>query len=277
MKSVLDLLTLSADYLAERGVPNARRAAEEVIGGALGLKRLDLYLHFEKPISREELARCRELLERRGKREPIQYLLGEVEFYNCSLRVTPAVLIPRPETEQLVEKVAEAIEPDGKVLWDICCGSGCIAIALKKKFPSLEVVASDISSEALALARENAKRNGVEVEFLEGDLFAPFSGRQADYVVSNPPYVATGDYEGLEPEVRAHEPMEALVSGDSGLELYERFARELPTHLKGGGRAWFEIGAGQGMAVKQLFGSYKSFVECDWSGHERFFSLEKFA
>ncbi len=275
MKTVLELLRLSTSYLSEREVPAAARAAEEVIGAALNMPRLDLYLHFDKPVTPEETVRCRELLERRGKREPIQYLTGEVEFYDCTLRVTPAVLIPRPETEQLVEMVAAAIEPDGKELWDVCCGSGCIAIALKKKFPMLRVVASDISAEALAVARENAARNGVEIEFLEGDLLAPFEGREADYVVCNPPYVTEAEYSALEPEVRDHEPVGALISGSSGLEVYKRLADGLPPLLRGGGRAWFEMGTGQGTGVKELFSAFKSLVECDWAGHERFFSLEK--
>jgi len=275
VKTVLELLRLSTSYLSEREVPAAARAAEEVIGAALQMPRLDLYLHFDKPVTPEETARCRELLERRGKREPIQYLIGEVEFFDCTLKVTPAVLIPRPETEQLVEKIAAAIEPDGKVLWDICCGSGCIAIALKKNFPEMEVVASDISAEALAVAKENAKLNGVEIEFLEGDLLGPFAGRQADYVVCNPPYVTEAEYSALESEVRDHEPVGALVSGVSGLEVYKRLAEGLPPLLKGGGRAWFEIGTGQGEGVKNLFPTLKSLVECDWAGHERFFSLEK--
>ena len=275
MKTVLELLRLSTDYLAARGVPSAARAAEEVIGAGLQMPRLNLYLHFEKPVTAEETVRCRELLERRGKREPIQYLVGEVEFYGCPLWVTPAVLIPRPETEQLVDKVAAGLEPTGKVLWDVCCGSGCIGIALKKKFPEMEVVASDISAEALAVARKNAERNGVEIELLQGDLLAPFAGRQCDYVVCNPPYVAAAEYSELQPEVRDHEPRGALVAGDSGLEIYERLAEGLPSLLREGRRAWLEIGTGQGEEVQKLFPDFKSLVECDWAGHQRFFSLEK--
>jgi release factor glutamine methyltransferase len=152
-----------------------------------------------------------------------------------------------------------------------------MGIALKKRFPELTVCLSDISSEALAIAAENASINCVEVELLEGDLLHAFKGRSADFIVCNPPYISEREFSSLDIEVRAHEPRRALIAGESGLEFYERLACELPSYLNPGSKIWFEIGTGQGEAVQKLFqGSFwkNCRVENDWSGHERFFSLE---
>ncbi len=275
MKSLLEILNLSSRYLEERGIPNSRREAEEVVSFALNCKRLDLYLHFDQPLSEEELRRCRTYLERRGKREPIQYINGEVEFFDCRFKVDPTVLIPRPETELLVDKIVRSVDGE-KTLWDIGCGSGCIGIAIKKRLPHLEVVLSDVVDPVRA--RENAALNGVDVEFVVGDLFAPFKGRTCDILVSNPPYISEQEFTTLEPEVADHEPIRALVSGKSGLEFYERFALEMVDYLKCGGRAYFEIGHQQGAALMKIFSDppwTSPKVEPDWASCDRFFSLEK--
>ncbi len=143
--------------------------------------RLQLYMDFERPLNQPELDLCRARLVRRGKGEPLQYIRGEIEFLDCLIKLTPAVLIPRQETEILVDKIIGRLkrqELSGKILWDVCCGSGCIGIALKKKFPTLQVVLSDLSSEALQVARENAQANGVDVSFMQGDLLNPFAGKK---------------------------------------------------------------------------------------------------
>lgn len=280
MKTILEILTLSTEYLKQRAIASPRRQAEELLADVLGVKRMQLYTEFDRPLGDGELERCREWLKRRAKGEPLQYIRGEVEFFDCVFKVTPDVLIPRQETEILVDRVAQVLakeELSGKVLWDICCGSGCIGIALKKRFPALQVVLVDICDKALQVARDNAQRNGVEVECLLGDLFGPLQGKQADFVVCNPPYVTEDEYGELEIEVRAHEPKKALVSGKTGVEFYERLARELPAHFKAGGRAWFEIGRGQGAPLKEIFRApnWKGCdVANDWAGCERFFSLE---
>lgn len=280
MKSLLEVLKLSTSYLEQRGIKNARRQAEEIISDALGLQRLELYLQFERPMVESELELCRERLARRAKGEPIQYIRGEVEFLDCSFRVTPSALIPRQETEILVDKIIHDLSKcdlNEKSLWDICCGTGCIGIALKKRFPNLTVVLSDISPEALQLAQENAKRNNVDVAFLKGDLLVPFAGKMTDYIVCNPPYVAENEYAGLDIEVRGHEPRLALIGGPTGLEFYERLAAELPRHMKPAGKVWFELGKGQGSAIQNIFNKLPakvSRIEQDWAGHDRFFFLE---
>jgi release factor glutamine methyltransferase len=274
MKQLQDVLTLSTQYLEEHGVPDSRRQAEELVCDGLGVRRLDLYTDFERPLTPEELTMLRERLQRRGAREPAAYIQGEVEFYDATIQVTPAVLIPRQETELLVDKIAKEIDPEGTTLWDVCCGSGCIGIALKKKFPQMRVILSDISGDALAVARRNAEINGVEVEIKQGDLLDPFD--QVDYVVCNPPYVTEEEHATLDPEVKGHEPRTALVSGPTGLEFYRRLAEAL--HLKATRKAWLELGTGQGERVNEIFDLpywKKRAVEKDWAGHDRFFSLAK--
>lgn len=280
MRTVLEILKLSTDYLQQRNIQHARRQAEELLGEALGLGRMGLYLEYSRPLTEKELDKCRDWLKRRGNGEPLQYISGELEFFECRLKVTQDVLIPRQETEILVDKIAKEISSeglDGKVLWDVCCGSGCIGIALKKKFPALKVVLSDISEKALAVAKENALANGVEVEFKQGNLLVPFENQKTNFIVCNPPYVSESEYEGLEVEVKNHEPKLALVSGESGLECYIQLSQALPSHLMAKGKVWFEIGDGQGGSIKEIFNNpiwVRSIYENDWSGRHRFFSLE---
>lgn len=280
MQSIIDILTLSTQYLKEKGVANSRRQAEDLLCDVLKMDRLKLYLDFERPLNQEELTLCRERLSRRARGEPLQYIKGQVEFYDCLIHVNPDVLIPRQETEILVDKIVQYLnqqELKGKVLWDVCCGSGCIGIAIKKRFPELKVVLSDISKEALQIAALNAKQNEVAVELIEGDLLQPFKAKKANYVICNPPYVTESEYITLDREVRCYEPRLALVGGATGLEFYKRLADELPACLYPSAATWLEMGYQQGEAIKALFQGKewkKSHVEKDWSGHDRFFFLE---
>lgn len=280
MRTILEILKLSTDYLGQKNIEHPRRQAEELLAEITGLSRMDLYLEFNRPLSEEELIKCREWLRRRGQREPLQYIAGAVDFFDCRIKVTQDVLIPRQETEILVEKIAKELSErslNEQVLLDLCCGSGCIGIALKKKFPALRVFLSDLSEKALALAEENASANQVEVEFFQGDFLTPFQSQLVNFIVCNPPYISENEYEHLSAEVKDYEPKLALVSGVSGLEFYDRLSKELPFYLKPLGKAWFEIGDGQGEAVKKRFTAscWKSCAyERDWSGRERFFSLE---
>ena len=158
MHTVIEILKLSTEFLKQKGIENSRRQAEDLLGDALGVGRMGLYLEHDRPLTESELNKCREWLKRRGNGEPLQYIAGKVEFFGCSLIVTPEVLIPRQETEILIDKIVQklsTIDLEGKILWDVCCGSGCIGIALKKKFPKLHVALSDISAEALAVAKKN--------------------------------------------------------------------------------------------------------------------------
>lgn len=280
MKLVSDILSLSTTYLQQRGISQPRRQAEELLCDVLGLDRLQLYLNFEKPLTETELQLSRERLARRARGEPLQYIHGKVEFYDCQFLVSPAVLIPRQETEILVDKIAayfKTIDVADKQVWDICCGSGCIGLALKKKFPELQVTLSDISEEALVIARQNAKLNETDVTFKQGDLLEPFRGQKAHFIICNPPYISDEEYKTLDNEVREYEPRLALVGGERGTEFYERFSEQLPEVLYPGGCAWFEIGYQQGELMKALFQEKRwkqTKLENDWAGHSRFFFLE---
>lgn len=281
MKTLLDIIQLADGYLKDKGIARSKREAEELIADVLSLRRIDLYLQFERPLEEEELQKCREALKRRGSREPTQYICGKVSFAGLGLTVNKSVLIPRQETEILVEKISNQLRDlplEGKILLDLCAGSGCIGLALKKRFPLLTVYLSDLSQEALEIAGENAKNNGCDVHLLQGDLFNPFKGKTCDFFVCNPPYVSEKEFVELEPEVRQFEPKVALVGGETGLEFYQRIALELPSYLNSPGRVWMELGRNQGENVKSLFKNsiWTSLqVEPDWSGVDRFFSLER--
>lgn len=280
MHTILEILNRSTDYLQQKGIRHAKRQAEELLGEALQIGRMGLYLEFDRPLNEVELALCRDWLKRRGQGEPLQYISGKVEFFGCDMLVNPDVLIPRQETEILVDKIVKQLAQltlQDKVLWDVCCGSGCIGIAIKKACPDLKVILSDISPAALAQAKLNAGHNDVEVEFLQGDLLAAFGDRKCDFLVCNPPYIADMEMAGLDVEVRAYEPKQALLAGATGLEFYQRLAKDLPRVLNPSARVWFEIGKDQGDALKMAFQAphwKQCAVESDWSGQARFFSLE---
>lgn len=280
MRVIYDVLLEITAIFAAQHFPHPRRQAEEMLSELLACSRASFY-HAEKQLlsEKEELI-CQEWTQRLLKGEPLAYLSGYVQFYECVLEITPAVLIPRPETEILVDKVATSLKKQdrqGKVLWDLCCGSGCIGIALKKKFPDLTVYLADASKKAIALAARNAKNNEVEVNCLAGDLLHPFVNNKAHYVVCNPPYISENEYMTLEKGVKNYEPRMALVAGKTGLEFYKRLALELPAYLHSDAQVWLEIGYQQGEAVQRIFQGFflkKQRVENDWAGHPRFFSLE---
>ena len=215
MKTIAEVIKLSASYLEERKIDPPRRIAEELLSHVLQLKRIDLYLQFDRPVVEVELTRLREWVKRAGKGEPLEYVTGEVEFFGCTIKIDQRVLIPRPETEILVEMISKRVK--NGVLWDLCTGSGCIGIALKRALPELSVTLSDLSPDALALAAENAK--GLEIEILQGDLLEPFRGRKADFVVCNPPYISQREFFTLDPAVRDFEPIMALVAGERELSF----------------------------------------------------------
>lgn len=264
LKTIGEIIELSAGYLK---IPRSKRIAEEIIAHVLKMKRLDLYLQFDQPVIESELIQIRAMLKRCVKHEPLEYVIGHLDFFGCQICVDSRVLIPRPETEILVEKIAEVAKQG--TLWDLCCGSGCIGIALKKANPDLQVTLSDISKEALCVARENAKNNGVEVSILQGDFLEPFEGSRADFIVCNPPYVTEEEYEQLDRSVRDFEPKLALVGG---LTFYERLAKNLNLYLNPGGKIFLEIGSTQKEALMQIFPEAK--IEPDWAGLPRFLVLD---
>lgn len=250
------LAWMSEDF-AERGIESARLDAELLVGMALSLDRVRLYMDLDRPLQPDELKAIRELVKRRREREPVAYILGRREFWSRPFEVSPAVLIPRPETETLVERALELLVPDadGRAL-DLCTGSGAIGVTLAAERPGIEVDLTDRSAEALAVARRNAERLGVSarVRFFEGDLFAPLP-RDARYrlVVCNPPYVSAEEHEDLAPDVRDHEPREALVPGPTGTEILDRLVTETERFLEPGGTLLVEVGAGQAEALAEAF------------------------
>jgi len=252
--TILKVLTWTKGYLAEKGVENARLEAEWLLSAATGLDRVGLYVNYEKPLTDAELAGYREMVSRRARREPLQYILGSQDFCGLDLEVTPGVLIPRHDTEVLVEEAIRRAPAAASVL-DIGVGSGCIAIALAKALPAATVWGVDRSPDALALARRNAQRHDVPVTLVEGSLFEPCPDRRFDLVVSNPPYIPTADLAGLQPEVRDFEPVAALDGGRDGLDLYRLIIPAAPEHLNPGGWLMVEIGIGQAEAVMELFQS----------------------
>jgi release factor glutamine methyltransferase len=231
----------------------ARQDAEMLLLHLLDKNKAWMMAHGDELLADELFRRYTELLERRYRGEPIQYITGKTEFYGLPFRVTPDVLIPRPETEHLVGKVIElAARFQQSRIVDVGTGSGAIAVALAHKLPHARIAATEISSRALAIAEENAKRNGVDVRFLLGDLLAPVSGESFDIVVFNPPYVPEADRATLSVEVREHEPALALFAGDDGLDVYRRLIPAAFGALTPGGFVALEIGYGQSPAITEL-------------------------
>jgi len=231
----------------------ARRDADVLLMHTRKKSRAWLMAHGDELLSDELFLSYTELLERRRRGEPIQYITGETEFYGLPFRVTPEVLIPRPETEHLVEKVIElAARFEQPRIVDVGTGSGAIAVALVHKLQQASITAIDLSRSALAIARENAKRNEVDLRFLDGDLLAPVAGECFEIVVSNPPYVPSGDRATLSVEVREYEPALALFAGDDGLDVYCRLIPAAFGALVPGGYVALEIGYGQSKAITEL-------------------------
>jgi release factor glutamine methyltransferase len=237
-------------YLAEKGVENARLESEWMLAAVTGHDRVGLYVNFDQPLTDEELTSYRAMVARRAKREPLQYILGTQEFCGLEFQVSPAVLIPRHDTAVLVEKALEK-GACAKTVLDIGTGSGCVAIALARQLPNAAVTAIDLSPDALSIARSNAGRVGVKVDFREGSLFDPVSER-FDLIVSNPPYITTADLATLQPEVTDFEPVMALDGGSDGLDFYRLISSGASKHLNPGGWLMLEVGIGQAEAVREL-------------------------
>ena len=252
---VRDKLQEAAERLAH--LATGRRDAELLLLRAVERNRAWLLAHPEAELTAEHAERFGAWLARRERAEPVQYILGEAEFYGLTFRVTPAVLIPRPETEHLVEETLRRVGSDAAVrICDVGTGSGAIAIALANARPRAEITAVDLSSAALVVARENAERHGVmeRMRFLESDLLNAVKRESFDFVVANPPYVAEG--EELEPQVRDWEPHAALFAGPSGLDIYGRLIPQAWDALVPGGWLLLEIGHGQREALAQLLAGW---------------------
>ncbi|PID58908.1 protein-(glutamine-N5) methyltransferase, release factor-specific [candidate division KSB3 bacterium] len=274
--TILEILRWTTDFFRQKGVDSPRLTAEVLLAHVLEQERIYLYVHFDQPLAYEERERYKVLIRRCANGEPTQYLTGVQEFWSLTFEVTPAVLVPRPETEHLVEAALTCAvsEAQPKIL-DIGTGCGVIAICLKHELPGAEVFAGDISEDALNVAMQNAERllnDGNSISFRQGDLFTPFSGMRFDLLISNPPYISTRQYEALERKIRDYEPACALHAGEEGLDIYRRLIANAADYLKPEGCVLLEIGQGQKDAVVELFDAERFSIRKiinDYAGIER--------
>jgi release factor glutamine methyltransferase len=246
----------ATDDFRARGIENPRLDAELIVAHTLKIDRMRVILDAERPLEGAELVALRDLVKRRRAYEPIAYLRGEREFYGLRFRVDKRVLVPRPDTETLVDAAltrSAHVSMSMRQL-DLCTGSGCVAIAMARQRPTAQVFGSDISNDALTVARDNALRLGAyNTAFFESDLFAAFTGKRFDVITANPPYIASAEIPTLMPDVRDHEPRLALDGGEDGLDLVRRIVTGAPAHLEPGGLLAMEIGAGEAPATAALF------------------------
>ena len=254
------LLTWITEYLTDKDVEAPRLSAELLLSNILSLKRIELYMHFGQVVEKQQLERLRDMVKRAGAHEPVAYLVGKTEFYSIEIEVNQDCLIPRPETELLVERAIEFLRgrEGPQSVCDLCTGSACIAVAIAKNFPHAHVVATDISDAALAVAARNIEKYQLEdrVTLLNGDLFDPviphLDGSTFDLIVCNPPYVSSTEYEALDKNVREYEPALGLLAGQDGLDVYRRIADHAGGLLKDNGAIMLEVGYSQGPAVRKL-------------------------
>lgn len=278
--TVLEALHRTMEALKNHEIENPRLHAELLLAHCLGLSREQLYIRLQDQMSEEEGKRLQELTQRRTSGEPLQYILGHQEFWSVDLKVDPRVLIPRPETEHLVEEALSILTKisSKKIpsVLELGTGSGAIAISLAREVRRLFLVATDLSGEALMVAHENAKRAGVadQIRFVKGDLLAPFHpGETFDLILSNPPYLSESEIGDLSREVREYEPIIALKGGADGLEFYRRLVFQTPFHLKREGWVLLEVGSAQAKIISEMIERGGSFCKPetvrDLAGFER--------
>lgn len=252
--TIASLVKWAVEDFRARGIENPRLDAELIVAHALGIDRTRVIIDGARPLEGAELSKLRELVKRRRSHEPIAYLRGYREFYGREFKVDRRVLIPRPDTEALVD-VALARSSHVSLsmrMLDLCTGSGCVAVSVARQRPTGKVVASDLSPDALAVARDNALRLGAyNMAFVESDLFANIQGK-FDVITANPPYILTSDIEGLQPDIKEFEPRLALDGGADGLDLVRRIVERAPDHLVPGGVLALEIGVGEAAATQAL-------------------------
>ncbi|MDI6450173.1 peptide chain release factor N(5)-glutamine methyltransferase [Anaerobaca lacustris] len=279
--TIRKLLAWIAEYLTKNEVDAPRLSAEMLLSHVLGLKRIELYTQFDRVVEKDALDRLHDLVKRAGNHEPVAYLVGRKEFYSLEMEVTADCLIPRPETELLVQRAIEFLRTrEGQQhVCDLCTGCGCIVIAIAKGCPDARLVATDLCDKALAVAARNVDKHGVadRIELLCGDLFDPLVPQldvtQWDLIVCNPPYVSTAEYEALDKNVKDYEPQLALLAGEDGLDVYRRLCEQIDRFLKPDGALMLEIGYAQGPAVRDLLERTALFatitVEKDHQNHDR--------
>ncbi|MFQ5900089.1 MAG: peptide chain release factor N(5)-glutamine methyltransferase [Thermodesulfobacteriota bacterium] len=279
--TILKLIDWTTHFFKEKGIHNPRLDSEILLANTLKLDRVGLYLNYDRPLTGNELSSFKGLVKRRAGREPLQYITGVQEFWSLEFKVGQGVLIPRPETEVLVEETLKEGKGDNNrpLVLDLCTGSGCIAISLAKELTGSTIYAIDNSGTALDIASRNAARHEVDnrITFLSGNLFSPLKGLNLEYsfdiIVSNPPYVKSKEIEGLEPEVKAFEPVSALNGGEDGLAVIRLIARDAPQYLRKGGILMMEIAFDQGKDVEYIIGERGAYTATtilkDYSGKDR--------
>ena len=269
--TVLEVLKKADEYLAQNGCPAARLDAQVLLAHVLKTERVQLYVDHARPLGEEELSAYRQLIARRAKHEPVAYLTGEKEFWSLSFRVDPRVLIPRPDTETVLEAVAELEAP--QMFADVGTGSGCLLCALASMFPEARGVGADSDEQALQVAQGNIDRMGLSgrVELRRGNLLEPLEGEQFDLICANLPYIPSGDLESLPADIRLYEPLKALDGGPDGLESIRTLLGQLPGFL-GCGSLVLEVGSGQAPEVADLCakaGFSQVYARCDLAKIER--------
>lgn len=276
MLTIREIKERTETFFKKKSVLNAKLDTDILIAHSLGIKRLDIYLDLDRPLTEAQLTDLRSLVKRRASREPLQYIIGITEFYGLTLKVDPRALIPRHETEELIELIVERLEAPPKRILDLGTGSGAIALALASRYSDAEVTATDQSEEAITLAKENALALNLSsrVTFIKGNWFEPLDeGARFDLIVSNPPYLTEAEMQTAEPEVVDHEPHNALASGQEGLDDLGLLFKSVPKHLAEGGLLALETGIGQADAIKAMaleVSLHGQSVE-DLSEHPRFF------
>jgi release factor glutamine methyltransferase len=267
--TIQKLLKWVTEYLTSKGIESPRLSAELMLSHVLEFKRIDLYTQFDKQVPQQKLDQLHDLVKRAGLYEPVAYLTGKTEFYSIELDITADCMIPRPETELLVQRAIEFLRTRSGVQYvcDLCTGSGCIAVAIAKNFPDAGITATDISASTLAVAARNVEKHRLkeQVRLLCGDLFEPIIQQldvsQFDLIVCNPPYVSTAEYEKLDKNIKDYEPQSALLAGEDGMDIYRRIVKEVDKFLKPGAALMLEIGYAQGPAVRELLELTSAFAE----------------
>lgn len=270
--TVVRMLAWATDFFRQKNVPSPRMSMEWLLAHVLEVRRLDLYLQYDRPLTASERDRLRPLVRRRAAHEPLQYITGCTDFYNLTLRVAPGVLIPRPETEQMVERMLRDHPANGPWhLLDVGTGSGCIALASKKERSKWQVTAIDNSPVALRLARRNARDNQLDIRFVEADLSSWEPPDKQHIILSNPPYIPNEEMSVLPQEVAGYEPAEALTAPDIML-VYRNLLRLCRNHLQPGGRFYFEINESHGTTLLPLCDTppFSCRLVRDYSGKDRF-------
>jgi release factor glutamine methyltransferase len=283
--TIQKLLTWVTEYLTQKGVDAPRLSAELLLSHVLGLKRIELYTQYNRVVPQEQLVQLRGLVRRAGEHEPVAYLVGRTEFYSLEVEVTPDCLIPRPETELLVQQSIELLRKrtGPHDVCDLCTGCGIVAVAIARNVPDAKVLATDLSEAALAVAARNVEKHQVQdrIELRHGDLFDPLVPRldQFDLIACNPPYVSAAEYETLDRNVRDYEPRLALYAGRDGLDVYRRIVPKVDQFLKPDGVLLLEIGYQQGPAVRELLEGTGAFapirIDKDLQGHDRVVTAQR--